>query len=88
MSGRASMFLFSILIVTGSLVLAVWLLATGQADSFDGLFLFLSSLVVAGAFSLYLKFLISNAIRELHERDKQMNPGATTRSSVNKRTAA
>jgi hypothetical protein len=55
MSGRALLFLISILIVAGSLASAAWLLATGKADSFDELFLFLSSLVIAGVFSLYLK---------------------------------
>jgi hypothetical protein len=87
MSGRALLFLLSTLMVIGSLVSAAWLLVTGQADSFDGLFLFLSSLVIGGAFFLYLKFLISNALRELQERDKKTDPSGAPRP-LDKRTAA
>jgi hypothetical protein len=58
MSDRGILFLFSLLMVVASLGAAGWLLATGQAGSVDGLFLLLTCLVVAFAFSLYLVFLI------------------------------
>jgi hypothetical protein len=45
-----------------SLAAAGWLLATGQAGTVDGLFLFLTSLLVALAFALYLAFMIRRAM--------------------------
>jgi hypothetical protein len=82
------LFVLSILVVAGSLLSAAWLLVSRQADTFDGLFLFLSSLVMAGAFSLYLKFLISNALRELREKDKKTAPSGASQPPLGNRTAA
>jgi len=61
-SDRAILFLFSVVVEIVSLVAAGWLLATGQAGSVDGLFLFLTCLLVALAFALYLAFMIRRAM--------------------------
>ncbi len=53
MSDRGFLFLFSVLAILAGLGTAVWLLVTGQADSFDGIFLLLTSLT-AGWFSGYI----------------------------------
>jgi hypothetical protein len=66
------LFLFSLLVILGSLAAAVWLCTTRQVFSFDGLFLFLSSLVVLLSFSLYVRFMLRNALNEL----KQSTTGA------------
>jgi hypothetical protein len=57
MSDRGILFLFSLLMVLVSLAAAVWLAATGQALTMDGLFLTLTCLLVALCFSLYIIFL-------------------------------
>ena len=44
------MFVFSLLLVVGGLIADAWLAVTNQVGSFDGLFLFCSSSVVAFAF--------------------------------------
>jgi hypothetical protein len=59
---RALIFLVSVIMALGALGVAIWLIAAGQLGTFDGNFLFLSALVVAGAFGLYLKFLIARAL--------------------------
>jgi len=61
-SDRAILFLFSIVVVIGSLAAAGWLLATGQAGTVDGLFLLLTCLLAAFAFGLYLVFMIRRAL--------------------------
>ncbi len=61
MSDRAILFLFSIVVEIASLAAAGWLLASGQAGSVDGLFLFLTCLLIALAFALYLAFVIRQA---------------------------
>lgn len=61
-SDRAILFLFSVLVVIASLVAAGWLLVTGQAGSMDGIFLFLTCLLVALAFGLYILFIIRRAM--------------------------
>jgi len=63
-SDRALLFLFSVCVVIASLAAAGWLLATGQAGSVDGLFLLLTSLLVALAFGLYLAFMIRRAMAD------------------------
>jgi hypothetical protein len=63
-SDRALLFLFSVGVVIASLAAAGWLLATGQAGSVDGLFLLLTSLLVALAFGLYLAFMIRRAMAD------------------------
>ncbi len=62
MSDRGFLFLFSLLMIVGGVVTAAWLVASGQADSVDGLFLALTALLVALAFGLYLKFLVGRAM--------------------------
>jgi hypothetical protein len=61
-SDRAILFLFSVVVEIASLVAAGWLLVTGQAGSVDGLFLFLTCLLIALAFGLYLAFMIRRAM--------------------------
>jgi len=61
-SDRAILFLFSVVVEIASLVAAAWLLVTGQAGSVDGLFLFLTCLLIALAFGLYLAFMIRRAM--------------------------
>ena len=74
MSDRAALFLFSILMIIVSLGAAVWLFATGQAGSVDGLFLVLTALLIAAVFALYVKFVIGRAM----EAQKQaLTPAAT-----------
>ena len=65
MSDRAILFLFSVVVVIASLAAAGWLLATGQAGSVDGLFLFLTCLLIALAFVLYLVFMIRRAMESM-----------------------
>ncbi len=65
MSGRGWLFLLSIAVVLASLAVAGWLLLTGQALSFDGLFLLLTCLVLAFAFGLYGGFLLKQAMKEV-----------------------
>ena len=65
MSDRGWIFLVSIAMVIGSLATAVWLVVAGQAVTVDGLFLLLTALLVALAFSLYLGFLIRRVKAEL-----------------------
>jgi predicted lipid-binding transport protein (Tim44 family) len=60
-SDRALLFLFSIVVLIGSLAAAGWLLVSGQAGSVDGLFLLLTCLLVALAFALYIGFVIGQA---------------------------
>lgn len=71
MSDRAILFLFSVLVVVASLAAAGWLLVTGQADSVDGLFLLLTCLVLAFAFSLYIVFLVRRALESLETSQGQ-----------------
>src|SRR5438270_7005207 len=52
MSDRAFLFLFGLFIVLASLAGMGWLFATGQAATFDGLFLFCSCAVIALSFGL------------------------------------
>ena len=56
------MFLFSILMIVAGLVAAGWLLATGQAGTVDGLFLFLTALLLALCFALYALFVVRRAL--------------------------
>ena len=45
-----------------SLGAAVWLVATGQALTVDGLFLLLTALLSAAVFGLYVKFMLGRAM--------------------------
>jgi hypothetical protein len=62
MSDRGILFLFSFLMILGGLAASVWLLATGQAATVDGLFLLLTALLVAASFLLYVAFVIRRAM--------------------------
>jgi len=71
MSDRGFLFLFSIAMVLGGLGTAVWLFATGQADTVDGLFMSLTSLLVAAVFALYVRFMVRRAMEEIARPAKQ-----------------
>ena len=68
------MFLFSIVMILGGIGCAVYLFATGQAGTVDGLFLVLTSLLVAAVFAMYLKYMIGRAM----EAAKAPAPAAKT----------
>jgi hypothetical protein len=57
MTGDAFLFLFSLLMVIGSIGAAGWLIAGGQLG-IDEIFLLAVCLAAAFSFALYLKFLI------------------------------
>ena len=46
-----------------ALSLAIWIVAGGQAGTFDGNFLLVSCLMLALAFALYLIFLVRQAMK-------------------------
>jgi hypothetical protein len=62
MSDRGALFLFSLFMIVASLGAAVWLFATGQAGTVDGLFLVLTALLSAAVFGLYVKFVVGRAL--------------------------
>ncbi len=62
MSDRGFLFLFSVLLIVAGLGAAVWLVATGQAGTVDGLFLLLTALLIALCFALYVVFMIRRAM--------------------------
>jgi hypothetical protein len=64
MPDRAFLFLFSIVMILAGVGAAVWLVATGQAGSVDGLFMVLVALLTALAFALYTKFLLGRAMQQ------------------------
>ena len=64
------MFVFSLLLVVGGLIADAWLVVTNQVGSFDGLFLFCSSSVIAFAFGLYLRWFIRSAVSEANLANK------------------
>ena len=66
MWGRALSFLLSLGLISGSLAVGGWLIAAGEVQSFDGLFLFCTCLVIASAFGLYLRWLLRTAVSEAH----------------------
>lgn len=59
---RVGVFVFSLLMVAGSLGLAAWLVASGQAAYVDGLFLLLVCLVVAGVFGACARLVVRAGI--------------------------
>jgi hypothetical protein len=63
MSDRGSLFLFSLGVILASLAAAAWLIATGQVAYIGGLFLLICCLTLTMAFSLYVKYLIKNAMQ-------------------------
>ena len=48
--------------IVASLGAVVWLFATGQAGTVDGLFMVLTALLTAAVFALYVKFVIGRAL--------------------------
>jgi len=68
--------------IVGSLAASVWLLATGQAGTVDGLFLLLTGLVIAFAFALYVVFLIRRV------RDSLAAPTAAAKPAADKEKPA
>jgi hypothetical protein len=78
MPDRGWIFLFSLLSVIGALSICAWLIVSGQATSFDGLFLLLASGVAALSFSLYLFYLIRREIRRI----SQAQPPAPARAAA------
>ena len=62
MSDRGFLFLFSVFMIVASLGAAVWLGATGQALTVDGLFMVLVALLTALVFLLYVIFVIRRAM--------------------------
>jgi hypothetical protein len=56
------LFLLSVLTIVAGLGAAVWLFATGQAGTVDGLFLVLTSLLMALVFALYVCYMIHRAM--------------------------
>ena len=71
MPDRAVLFLFSLLVVVGGLIADAWLIVTNQVGSFDGLFLFCSSSVIAFAFGLYLRWFIRSVVSEANGQRSQ-----------------
>jgi hypothetical protein len=59
---RVGVFVFSLLMVAGSLGLAVWLVTTGQAAYVDGLFLLLVCFVFAGVFGTCARLVVRAGI--------------------------
>ncbi len=74
MSGRGWLFLLSLIVVLASLGVAGWLAATGQALSFDGLFLSLTCLTLAFAFGLYAGSLLKQAMKEAESAAREAAP--------------
>ncbi len=62
MSDRGFLFLFSLLMIAVGLGSAVWLFATGQAGTVDGLFLLLTALLIAVVFGMYVMYAIHRAL--------------------------
>ena len=58
MSEQGWLFIFSSLMILLSLGVAVWLIVTGRAISFDGLFLMLVCGVIALVCGVNIKFLL------------------------------
>lgn len=65
-------FLFSVFMIAASGAAAIWLVVTGQADTVDGLFMVLTSLLVAASFALYVIYMIRRAM------EAQAKPAAKT----------
>ena len=81
MSDRGILFLFSLLMIFGGLATSGWLFASGQAATVDGLFLMLTSLLVAAAFLLYVIFMIARA-REIEKPAPAAKSAAPAKTPV------
>jgi hypothetical protein len=62
MSDRALLFIFGIIVILVCLGTCATLVATGQAETVDGLFLILMCGAIALAFALYLLYMIRRAM--------------------------
>lgn len=62
MSDRGFLFLFSIFMILAGVASAVYLIATGQAGTVDGLFLVLTALLMAVVFAIYVKYMVGRAM--------------------------
>jgi small-conductance mechanosensitive channel len=76
MPDRAFLFLFSLLMIAAGVAAAVWLVATGQAATVDGLFLMLTALLIALCFALYVVFLIRRAMEPAARSAQPARSGA------------
>jgi len=85
MSDRGLLFLFSVLMIVVGLAAAGWLIVSGQADTVDGLFLLLTSLLVALCFALYVMFVIRRA---MEAATKPATPPPAKTASAAKATPA
>ncbi len=85
MSDRGFLFLFSVLMVFGGVGAVVWLFASGQAGTVDGLFLVLTALLVAAVFMLDLVFMIR---REMEAEAKPAAAPAKAAAGAASKTAA
>ena len=81
------MFLFSCAVILASLGAAVWLIATGQAATVDGLFLLLTCLTVAAAFGLYVMFLIKRVMESLEQPAAKPAPAKAAPAAAPAKTA-
>ena len=89
MSDRALLFLFSLAMLIISLAAAAWLLVSGQAGYVDGLFLLLTCLLSAGAFGLYLMFMINRAKESLKPAAQpSKTPAAPAKGAVKPATSS
>jgi hypothetical protein len=88
MSDRGFLFLFSIAMILGGLGTAAWLIASGQADTVDGLFMLLTALLTAAAFALYVRFMVRRVKEEIAAPAAQPAKAATAPASKPKPTPA
>lgn len=65
MSDRGLLVVFSLCVIVGCLLMAVWLAVAGQAAYIDGLFLMLSCLVLALAFGLYARYVTGSVTADV-----------------------
>ncbi|HTS30225.1 MAG TPA: hypothetical protein VMH81_30345 [Bryobacteraceae bacterium] len=63
--------------ILGGLGAAVWLIVTGQAGTVDGLFLFLTALLTAVVFGLYVVYVFRRALEAAAEAAKPQPKAAT-----------
>jgi|SRR5690242_5758097 len=84
MADRGFLFLFSCIVIVASLAAAVWLVATGQAMTVDGLFLLLTCLTVAAAFGLYVMFLIKRVMESLEAPEPKTAKASTPAAAATK----
>ena len=81
MSDRGYLFLFSVLMIAAGGGSAAYLIATGQAETVDGLFLVLTALLVAVVFGLYVKYAIGVAMEEQKTAPAPPAKAAATKES-------